>query len=122
MADFNFIVIPELRQCLESDYKELQACLKAEACKAVHVLAESIVEAVLVDALSGSGVDQSKLDSMDLASLIGLAKDNGILDDEAGDLSPVIRRYRNLIHPARVKRLEKIVDSKGAVIAAQATD
>jgi len=92
MAKFNFIIIPELRQCLESDYKELQACLKAEAWKAVHVLAGSIVEAVLIDALSGTGVDQSKLDSMELASLIGLAKDEGILADEAADLSTVIRK------------------------------
>jgi hypothetical protein len=122
MAKFNFIIIPELRQCLESDYKELQACLKAEAWKAVHVLAGSIVEAVLIDALSGTGVDQSKLDSMELASLIGLAKDEGILADEAADLSTVIRKYRNLIHPGRVKRLEKSVDSSGAVIAAQVVE
>lgn len=122
MANFNFITIPELRQCLESDYKELQACLKAEAWKAVHVLAGSIVEAVLIDALSGTGVNQATLDSMDLAPLIGIAKEKGILDGEAVDLSTVIRKYRNLIHPGRVKRLEKSVDNSGAVIAAQVVE
>ena len=119
MADFDFIAIRELRQGLESDYKELQACLKAEAWKAVHVLAGSIVEAVLIDALSGAGVDQSKLDKMELAALIGQAKEKSILDDEAKDLSTVIRNYRNLIHPGRVKRLEKVVNRSGAVVAAE---
>jgi len=122
MADFNFIIIPELRQCLESDYKELQACLKAEAWKAVDVLAGSIVEAVLIDALGPAGVDQAKLDSMELAALITLAKDKGILDDEAADLSTVVRKYRNLIHPGRIKRLEKNVDGSGAIVAAQVVE
>jgi hypothetical protein len=122
MANFNFIAIPELRQCLESDYKELQTCLKAEAWKAVHVLAGSIVEAVLIDALSGAGVDQSKLDTMDLAALIAQAKDKGFLDEEAKDLSTVIRKYRNLIHPGRVKRLEKTVNRSGAAVAVQVVE
>jgi hypothetical protein len=119
MANFNFITIPELRQGLESDYKELQACLKAEAWKAVQVLAGSIVEAILIDALSGTGVNQVTLESMDLAPLIEMAKEKGMLDGEAVDLSTVIRKYRNLIHPGRVKRLEKSVDHSGAVIAAE---
>jgi hypothetical protein len=122
MADFNFIVIPELRQCLESDYKELRACLKAEAWKAVHVLAGSIVEAVLIDALGGAGADQARLDSMDLAELITQAQKRGILADEAVDLSTVIRKYRNLIHPGRVKRLEKTVDKSGGIVAAEVVE
>ena len=122
MADFNFIIIPELRQCLESDYRELRACLKAEAWKAVHVLAGSIVEAILIDALGGSGVDQSKLDAMELAPLVTLAKDKGILPDESIELSTVIRKYRNLIHPGRVKRLEKSVDRSGAIVAAEVVE
>jgi hypothetical protein len=122
MADFNFIVIPELRQCLESDYRELCACLRAEAWKAVHVLAGSIVEAVLIDALAGAGVAQPNLDSIELAQLIALAIKKGILADEASDLSTVIRKYRNLIHPGRVKRLEKTVDRSGAVVAAEVVE
>lgn len=122
MADFQFIAIPELRQCLESDYQELRACVQAEAWKAVHVLAGSIVEAVLIDGLGDSAVDQSKLDSMELAPLIALAKERGILSDEAVDLSTVVRRYRNLIHPGRVKRLEKSVDRSGAVVAAEVVE
>ena len=119
MADFNFISIPELRKGLESDYRELRACVQAEAWKAVHVLAGSIVEAVLIDAPSGAGVAESKLYSMELAPLIALAKEKGFLSDEAVDLSTVVRKYRNLIHPGRVKRLEKSVDKSEAIVAAE---
>ena len=63
MADFTFIVDPGLRRGLESDFKELSACLKAEAWKAVHVLAGSIVEAVLIDALGNAGIDRTMLES-----------------------------------------------------------
>jgi len=117
VANFTFIIVPELRQCLESDYKELRACLKAEAWKAVHVLAGSIVEAVLIDALGSAGVDPKRLESESLAGLISLAKDNSIVDDEAVDLSTVIRKYRNLIHPGRTKRLAKTPDRSGAIVA-----
>ena len=122
MADFNFIVIPELRRSLERDYEELRSCVKAHAWKAAHVLAGSIVEAVLIDTLSAGGVDQAKLDSVEFAVLIRLAKDQGILSDEAVDLSTVIRKYRNLIHPCWMKRLEKTVDGGGAVIAAEVVE
>lgn len=121
MADFNFITVPELRQSLESDYRELRACLKAEAWKAVHVLSGSIVEAILIDALSET-TDPAALYRMDLGQLISSAKDRGFLPDEAVDLSTVIRKYRNLIHPGRVKRLEKTVDRSGAVVAAEVVE
>jgi hypothetical protein len=122
MADFNFITVPELRQSLESDYRELRGCLKAEAWKAVHVLSGSIVEAILIDALSGTVPDPATLDRLELGPLIVLAKENGILPDEAVDLSTVIRKYRNLIHPGRVKRLEKTVDRSGAIVAAEVVE
>src|ERR1039457_905861 len=122
MADFNFITVPELRQSLESDYRELRGCLKAEAWKAVHVLSGSIVEAILIDALSGTVPDPATLDRLELGPLIVLAKENGILPDEAVDLSTVIRKYRNLHHPGRVKRLEKTVDRSGAIVAAEVVE
>lgn len=122
MADFKFIVLPELRRCLESDYRELRECLRVEAWKAVHVLAGSIVEAVLIDALGPVAADPTKLDTLELGPLIALAKDHRILPDEAVELSTVIRKYRNLIHPGRVKRLEKVVDRSGAVVAAEVVE
>jgi hypothetical protein len=51
MASFDYIPTPELRQSLESDYGELRRCIDINASKAVHVLAGSIVEALLTDLL-----------------------------------------------------------------------
>ncbi|HLK65030.1 MAG TPA: hypothetical protein VKU19_16420 [Bryobacteraceae bacterium] len=120
MADFNFIAIPELRECLDSDYREIHACLKAGAWKAVHVLAGSLIEALLIDALyAEKSVDHSKLDSLELSELVALCKKTGVLSDETVDLTTVVRKYRNLIHPGRLKRLEKHVEKSGAVVASE---
>ena len=102
MADFNFIVTSALRECLESDYAELRVCIDGKAWKAAHVLAGSIVEAVLIDALIEAGENQAALEQMTFAALITLAKQKQIIPDEAVDLSTVIRQYRNLIHPGRL--------------------
>jgi hypothetical protein len=120
MADFKFIVTSDLRHCLESDYKELRACLTAQAWKAVHVLAGSIIEAVLIDALiTQQGIDSARLQKMRFVDVINLAKSEGLLSDEAVDLSTVVRKYRNLIHPAVVIRLEKNVNEDEAQVAAR---
>lgn len=52
---FDFITETEFRQGLQEDYAELLKCEGVSAWKAVHVLAGSIVEAVLVDYLVGAG-------------------------------------------------------------------
>ena len=50
MPTFDFITNDEFRSNLESDYEELEQCLKSGSWKAVLVLAGSVVEAMLVDA------------------------------------------------------------------------
>jgi hypothetical protein len=47
MAKFDFISDERFRASLQSDYSELGKAGQAEAWKAVHVLAGSIIEAVL---------------------------------------------------------------------------
>ncbi len=51
MLSFDFISGEDFRISLENDYKELNDAMQVEAWKAVHVLAGSIIEAVLVDYL-----------------------------------------------------------------------
>ena len=51
MAEFEFISNEAFRASLKSDYTELEKCIDAGAWKAAHVLAGSIVEAILVDYL-----------------------------------------------------------------------
>jgi len=118
MLAFDFITNEAFRKSLESDFRELTECSRATAWKAVHVLAGSIIEAVLIDHLieSGKALAKDPL-KMELAELIQFCRDEGILSQKSVDLSTVIRGFRNLIHPGRVIRLNETVDEKGAVIA-----
>jgi len=115
---FDFIIDEQLRESLESDYRELLACLSSRAWKATHVLSGSIVEALLVDYLLGAGYDAEDPLKMTLEKLVQAAQAAGVLSQKAADLSSVIRGYRNLIHPGRVKRLDEVVNEEGAQIAA----
>jgi hypothetical protein len=51
MVNFDFITNDDLRASLEADYAELKVARANDAHKAAHVLAGSIIEAVLVDYL-----------------------------------------------------------------------
>lgn len=120
MATFDFITNEEFRASLESDYRELSACMKATAWKAVHVLAGSIIEAVLIDYLLATDYQKRKSSDplkMDLAQIISACEQDGILSQKAAELSSVIKSYRNLIHPGRMVRLRETVDENGAKIA-----
>src|SRR5438093_874801 len=55
MPMFDFIAGDDFRQSLEGDYRDLTGCVEAKAWKAVHVLAGSIIEAVLLDHLDAAG-------------------------------------------------------------------
>lgn len=92
--------------------------MAAKAWKAVVVLSGSIVEAILIDALSDPGIQTPKHPGeLQLANLIEIAIANHIISDQTKELSTVIRKYRNLIHPGRVTRLETSVDINHANIA-----
>jgi hypothetical protein len=120
VVTFNFVRGRDFRAVLEADHAELVACIGAGAWKAAHVLAGSIVEALLVDYIAGTDIpERLKVDplSLDLGSAIKLAKEEKILSDRVVALSEVVRQYRNLIHPGRVVRLEVSADEEGARVA-----
>lgn len=130
MASFDFITDEQLRESLESDYTELVSTIDAKAWKAAHVLAGSIVEAVLVDYLVATdyyGKQKAQIPKardrdiqpleMTLGQLIEACKAEGILSDRSANLSAVVQGYRNLIHPGRVKRLAERIDEDGATVA-----
>lgn len=118
MASFDFITDEGFRGSLESDYREMASAFNANAWKSVHVLAGSIVEAVLIDGLVAAGhISRDAGLKADLASAIAVAKEKGIVDGRTADLSTVVRSYRNLIHPGRVIRLQEKVDQNSAQVA-----
>ena len=115
---FNFITDEVFRDSLESDYSEMMDCLAAKSWKAVHVLAGSIVEAVLIDYLVTEGlVKRDDALGLDLGKAIMLARQHSVISGRTSDLSSVIRDYRNLIHPGRAIRLGDKVTADTARVA-----
>jgi hypothetical protein len=119
MLNFDFITDEQFRTSLQSDYRELQACLENGAWKAVHVLAGSIIEALLVEYLvsapnqsSGKNPLNFTLDEAIKACLAARA-----LTERSAKLSDVVKDYRNLIHPGRVIRLNEQYGQDTAQIA-----
>ena len=117
---FDFMTDEALKISLESDYAELLSSLNGQAWKAAHVLAGSIIEALLVDSLrSLPDSDQPSKDplKMEFAELISVCRSKGVLSERTEQLSSVVRGYRNLIHPGRVIRLNEPIDGDTAKIA-----
>jgi hypothetical protein len=125
MSSFDFVTGEDFRAALDADFRELQAAREVHAWKSVHVLAGSIVEAVLIDYLSnadGLKNPPSKPMELDLNGAITLCKSKGIISDRSATLSDVIRSYRNLIHPGRAIRLAESVDESSATVAVALVD
>jgi hypothetical protein len=118
MTTFDFITDEAFRAALESDRKEMLVCKESGAWKAVHVLAGSIIEAVLVDYLIAEGqVDREAALKMDLGSAIALAKKQEIISERSAALTTVVKDYRNLIHPGRSIRSNISIDHNSAAVA-----
>lgn len=117
---FDFIAADDFRASLDSDYRELRACIDAQAWKAALVIAGSIVEALLVDYLVASDYQKkAKTDPLKMAlhDVVLACKTEGILSERTADLCSVVRSYRNLIHPGRALRLGDTPDEANARIA-----
>jgi hypothetical protein len=118
MANLDFIVDDAFRESLTSDLAELEKALERNSLKAAHVLAGSIVEAVLIDYLISEGiVDREAGLKLDLGGAIEKCKEKGVISGKTADLSSAIRSYRNLIHPGRAARLQEKISIETAVVA-----
>lgn len=119
MARFDFIIGKDFQGMLERDYAELVKSRDGEAWKSVHVLAGSIIEALLIDylvstAATTTNANRPKKDplKMDLAEAVEVCKEEGALSDRTAQLCSVVRSYRNLIHPGRMVRLAEDTPSE----------
>ena len=97
----------------------MERTLEIGAWKAVHVLAGSIVEALLVEYLVISKIKPNGKDPLNvgLSEAIEACKDAKVLSTRTASLSDVVRDYRNLIHPGRVIRLQDTYGESSARIA-----
>lgn len=119
MASFDYITSADLRESLESDYAEMRRCLDARAAKAVHVLAGSVVEALLSDLLIALEiVSDTEAYKMSFAELVDRSRKESLVTLQVAELASAIRGYRNLIHPGRAIRTAEHVDEHSSQIAA----
>jgi hypothetical protein len=116
---FDFISDEQFRASLTSDHIEMISCADAGSWKAVHVLAGSIIEALLIEYLLVSGIRPKDKDPsiLDLSGAIEACKADGVIQNSTASLCDVIRDYRNLIHAGRIIRLQKEVTPEGGQIA-----
>ena len=114
---FDFVSRKDLKVALEGDLAELDRCAGVESWKAVHVLAGSIIEAILADYLISRGADEQNVLKLTLGGLVSRCRDEGILTEKTVSLSSAVKEYRNLIHPGRLTRLGEQVGAKTGKVA-----
>lgn len=122
--DFSFIHDSGLRAIIDRDYFELKRkVVPSEAWKCAVIMAGSIAEAILQDALAEpkvrllanasqskpSGKGPVETGRWDLADLIDVAREStvGVIDKTIADSLSVIRTYRNLVHPTNERRTQR---------------
>ena len=115
---FDFMTSGEFRRVLETDCNEMNVCFESKAWKAVHVLAGSIVEAVLADFLiSEEYKTTAEAGRKNLADTIRILREHNAISKTLADLCSVIKNYRNLVHPGRSIRTSDTVDEHSARVA-----
>ena len=114
---FDFVADEEFRRVLESDKGEMRRCAESKAWKAVHVLAGSVIEAVLLDYLVSEGhLDKESSLKKDLGSAIEMAAKESIISEKVSELSSAVKEYRNLVHAGRSIRTSEIPNANSAHI------
>ncbi len=105
IEEFNYISNETFRQCIESDWRELNEALQTKSWKGAMVLGGSIIEAMLADSLYSEGGGTNGVLRSDLSVLIDDCHTKKIIKDDTKKACEVIKDFRNLIHPGRTVRL-----------------
>jgi hypothetical protein len=120
VGHFPFVRNADLRRALNADFQELQTAIKYGAWRAAHVLAGSIIEAILVDVLiyvDHHARTQKDPQKMALSELTAACRAEGIISEKAQNILAAVKDYRNLIHPGRALRLGESVNADSANVA-----
>jgi hypothetical protein len=124
--EFSFVADAELRKVVERDYAETQRAYIAKCWKSVIILSGGAIEAILVDRLlqdvararSASKAPKGPdITRWDLADVINVCVELGLVSPGAERLSHSVRQYRNLVHPGNEVRNRLTFDAEEARIA-----
>lgn len=97
---FDHISNQKVRERSSQDFAELKKCIRSKTWKAAILLAGSLIESVLYDAISSSFPNElSNENNITLFNLLRWAKSCGIINEGVFRFADQIRNYRNLIHP-----------------------
>jgi hypothetical protein len=125
---FHFVKDSSIRAVLERDYRELQVALLASVWKGALTLAGSCIEGVLFDLASQnastaiaakSAPREPNLDRWTLGQLVAVCTELKLIPPGVDKLSPGLKDYRNLIHPAVEVREHLTPGEHEAKIAAE---
>jgi len=106
---FPFVKDASVRAIVERDYRELQVALLANVWKGALTLAGSCIEGVLFDLVSQnapaalsarSAPKEPNLSRWMLGQLVAVCTELSLIPPGVDKLSPGLKDYRNLVHPA----------------------
>lgn len=121
-ADLGFVADQTLRDSLAADILSVDSLVDSGAWKAATVLAGSVAEALLLDALLqtesealNAGANLKKPPRRDirewhLFELIEVARALQIVDESTASQCALAKDFRNFIHPGRSLRLAQVCD------------
>jgi hypothetical protein len=122
MLNFDFVNDENFRFSLEKDYQELISSLQAGAWKAAYLLAGSIIEAILIDYLLATSLQQTDLLNISLEDAISLCAEKRALSEKTEYIAYTLKSYKNLIHPDRTIRLSENIEEGTAKVAQALVD
>lgn len=95
---FAFVAVDTTRAIAQRDYDELRVA--SRTVKARALLAGSVVEAVLMDALERKGFTAKQVAAWTFHELITEAQGAKVISDRTAKVAHSLRDMRNLVHPA----------------------
>jgi hypothetical protein len=127
--DFEFIRDKEIKALLTRDWEEAQEAFRNELHKSTVVLCGTILESLLIDALSydekgakfnyyrkylegkNKGNKSGEIENWKLYELVEIANQQGVISADVAKLSQIVKDYRNLIHLFAQKRARLQINS-----------
>lgn len=100
-----------LKKIIDDDIREIDACRKAGALKACVVLSGSVLEAVLLEWVAEMQGKKPTSVTLKLNDIINQLIEQGVLVNPKGDNAHHIRQQRNIVHPLRMLKNDKLTEA-----------
>lgn len=99
-----------LKEIIDDDIREIDACRKVGALKACIVLSGSVLEAVLLEWIADLQGKKPTNIKLKLFAIIDELIEQGVLLDPKGPNAHFIRKQRNVVHPTNMLRNDDLTE------------